>query len=72
MLSSCLPLPRMTINDIHYVKEGDVLIPAADTPFAKDAHFGFTSSNLKDWVVEKTHGAVKREDIYSISLHDIR
>ena len=63
---------RITFNDIHYVMEGDNLTPAGETPFAKDAHFGFTASNLKDWVVEKSHGSIARENISSVSLKDIR
>ena len=63
---------RLTFNDVHYVQEGDNLTPAGETPFAKDAHFGFTSSNLKDWVVEKTRGLVKKEDVVSVGLRDIR
>ncbi|KAH7143793.1 hypothetical protein EDB81DRAFT_796380 [Dactylonectria macrodidyma] len=63
---------RYTINDVHYVQEGDKLVPAAQTPFAKDATFGYTSSNLRDYVVEKTKGAVARERITSISLETIR
>ena len=52
--------------------EGDNLTPAGETPFAKDAHFGFKASNLKDWVVEKSHGSIARENISSVSLKDIR
>ncbi len=63
---------RFTIGDIHYVKDGDNLIPAAETPYAKDPSFGFTSSNLRDYVCEKMGGAVSREDICSVSLDDIR
>lgn len=63
---------RYTINDVHYVQEGDQLIPAAQTPFAKDATFGYKSSNLRDFVVEKTKGAIPKERITSISLDTIR
>ncbi|KAM0435904.1 hypothetical protein ACHAPT_002796 [Fusarium lateritium] len=63
---------RYTINDIHYVQEGDHLVPAAQTPFAKDATFGYKSSNLRDYVVEKTKGAIPKERITSISLDKIR
>lgn len=52
--------------------EGDNLTPAGETPFARDAHFGFSASNLKDWVVEKSHGSIARENISSVSLKDIR
>ncbi|CAM1501229.1 Fc.00g103910.m01.CDS01 [Cosmosporella sp. VM-42] len=48
---------RYTINDVHYVKEDDVLVPASRTPFAQDATFGYKNSNLRN---------------YSITLDDIR
>ncbi|CVK96670.1 related to dehydrogenase [Fusarium mangiferae] len=63
---------RYTINDIHYVHEGDQLIPAADTPFAKDATFGYKSSNLRDYVVEKSKGKIPHDNIDSIDLETIR
>ncbi|KAH7002147.1 hypothetical protein EDB80DRAFT_72760 [Ilyonectria destructans] len=63
---------RYTIGDVHYVQEGDKLLPAAQTPFAKDATFGYKSSNLRDYVVEKTKGAIPKERITSISLETIR
>ncbi len=63
---------RYTIDDIHYVSDGDDLIPAAETDFARDAAFGYRASHLRDWVVEKTQGRVPAEDIRAISLQDIR
>jgi len=57
---------RVTIDDVHYVRDADTLIPAAQTPFAKDAAFGYQSSNLRDYVVEKTEGRVDRNDVISI------
>ncbi|KAM5345244.1 hypothetical protein ACJ41O_011106 [Fusarium nematophilum] len=63
---------RYTINDVHYVQEGDQLVPAAQTPFAKDATFGYKSSNLRDYVVEKTKGGVPKDRITSIGLDTIR
>ncbi len=63
---------RYTLNDIHYVAEGDDLIPAADTPFAQDAAFGYQFSNLCEWVAEKTVGRVSVHDVASISIPDIR
>ena len=63
---------RYTINDIHYVQEKEQLIPAAKTPFALDAAFGFRSSNLKEWVEEKSRGKVAASDVTTISIDDIR
>ena len=63
---------RYTIDDVHYVAEGDKLVPAGHTPFAKDATFGYKSSNLKDWVVEKSKATITSDRVKSLSLHDIR
>ncbi|MGI9537702.1 MAG: four-carbon acid sugar kinase family protein [Desulfocapsaceae bacterium] len=63
---------RYTLNDIHYVKERDSLVPAALTPFAKDAAFGFINSNLKNYIEEKTGGKIKAEEVIAVSLQDIR
>lgn len=63
---------RHTINDVHYVAEGDQLVPAGETPFARDATFGYHSSNMREWVAEKTSGAVAANGVASISLKDIR
>lgn len=46
---------RVTIGGVHYLRGGDgVLTPVAATEFARDATFGFTSSDLGDYVAEKT------------------
>ena len=63
---------RYTMGDVHYVAEGDVLVPAAETPFARDAAFGYRSSNLRDYVEEKTAGRVKAAEVASITLDDLR
>lgn len=64
---------RLTINDIHYVSSPDgKLVPAAQTPFAKDATFGYTNSNLRDYVVEKSRGKITADRVHSVSLEDIR
>lgn len=74
----CLVIPffleggRLTIDDIHYVVEGDRWIPAAETPFAKDAVFGFGTSHLRHWVEEKTGGRHRAESVGSIDLPTIR
>lgn len=63
---------RYTIADMHYVAQGDALTPAADTEFARDAAFGYRASNLRDWVQEKTGGAIHAADVRAIALDDIR
>lgn len=63
---------RFTINDIHWVQEDDMLVPAGETPFANDASFGYASSNLRDWVAEKTSGRIAANEVASLTLAAIR
>jgi uncharacterized protein YgbK (DUF1537 family) len=63
---------RYTIGDVHYVAEGDALVPAAETPFARDASFGYSKSNLREWVEEKTGGRVRAADVASITIDALR
>ena len=62
---------RFTIDDVHYVKYGDELVPANETEFAKDKTFGYTAATMPGYVEEKTGGAFKAEDVTCISLEDI-
>lgn len=62
---------RYTIGDIHYVREGEQMVPAAETPFAQDKVFGYRSSNLSDWVVEKFEGRIDPVNIHSISIETL-
>jgi uncharacterized protein YgbK (DUF1537 family) len=48
------------------------LVPATQTPFAKDATFGYKNSNLRNYVVEKSKGSIAADRVHSISLEDIR
>jgi uncharacterized protein YgbK (DUF1537 family) len=63
---------RYTIQNVHYVAEGDWLIPAGQSPYAQDATFGYRASNLKEWVQEKTNGQIQADQVQSVSLDDIR
>jgi uncharacterized protein YgbK (DUF1537 family) len=63
---------RLTIGDVHWVADGGLLIPAGRTEYARDAVFGYTNSNLRRWVEEKTAGRVPADDVASLSLHTIR
>lgn len=63
---------RYTIQDIHYVQYEEKLIPAAQTEFAKDATFSYHSSDLKEYIEERTEGKYKARDVISISLEELR
>ena len=63
---------RYTFEDVHYVKDKSQFIPAGETPFAKDSTFGYSTSNLKDYIEEKYEGKVKRNRVLSFSLDTLR
>lgn len=63
---------RYTVDDVHYVADGDRLIPAGETDFARDATFGYRASNLREWVAEQTGGRVPADQVAAISLETIR
>ena len=63
---------RQTRGDIHWVRDGERWIPAAETEFARDPTFGYRASDLKSWVEEKSGGRIVADDVVSISLEDIR
>ncbi|KAH7679774.1 Fructose-bisphosphate aldolase protein [Dioscorea alata] len=63
---------RYTIDDIHYVADSDSLVPAGETEFSKDASFGYKSSNLREWVEEKTKGRIAASSVVSISIPLLR
>ncbi len=75
---ACLIIPffleggRFTIDDVHYVAHENFLTPAGETEFARDATFGYTSSNLCEWVQEKTFNKVSARDVPAISIDDLR
>jgi uncharacterized protein YgbK (DUF1537 family) len=77
-LSATLLIPyfeaggRLTLDGVHYVAEGDKLIPAAETPFAQDATFGYRNSDLRLWVEEKTGGRIPAGQVALVALATIR
>jgi len=62
---------RYTIDNVHYVKYGDELVPANETEFAKDKTFGYSAATMPEYVEEKTKGEFKAADVTCISLEDI-
>lgn len=63
---------RYTINDNHYLEENGNLIKTEDTEFAKDRAFPYKSSNLYEYIEEKTEGEFTKDRITSITLEEIR
>lgn len=63
---------RYTIGNIHYVAQGDDLVPAAETEFARDRVFGYSQSDLPAWIEEKTGGAVPSGSVASVDIATLR
>ena len=63
---------RITIDNIHYVNNGTALIPVAETVYARDAAFGFHTSDLRAWIEEKSAGRIAASAVQSLSIAEIR
>ncbi len=63
---------RVTEGDVHWARAGGEWVPVGETEFARDATFGYTASDLKEFVAEKSGAAIAAADVRSIGLDDIR
>jgi uncharacterized protein YgbK (DUF1537 family) len=63
---------RVTAGGIHWARIGPDLVPVGETEFARDPAFGYRSSVLRDFIAERSGGAVRPEQVARISLEDIR
>jgi uncharacterized protein YgbK (DUF1537 family) len=62
----------VTAGDIHWARTAAGLVPVGKTEFANDSAFGYSASDLRVFVAEKSGGTIRPEDVRSISLADIR
>lgn len=63
---------RFTINNIHYVRYDDELVPAGSTEFARDKTFGYRASDLREYIEEKTAGAYPANAVSYVALESLR
>ena len=63
---------RYTVNDVHWVRQDEMMIPAAQTEYARDPAFGYTHSYLPKWVEEKAKGMVKEDEVKRVSIWELR
>ncbi|MFY0628423.1 MAG: hypothetical protein JXR07_19155 [Reichenbachiella sp.] len=63
---------RFTIDNTHFVDDEGKLIPVSETPFAQDETFGFNSSNLYDYVLEKSASTKSNNEIFDLSIEELR
>lgn len=64
---------RITVGGVHWTRgpEG-TLVPVAETEFARDATFGYSSSALADYVAEKSGGRFGAEQVIGLDLSVVR
>lgn len=63
---------RMTFEGVHYMVQGEELVPVAETEFARDNVFGYQNSRLSDYIVEKGGGAITCDEVHHIVLDELR
>lgn len=63
---------RVTVDSVQWVMTPAGYVPVAATEFARDPAFGFRSSDLRDYIEEKTAGRWAAEAVASISIEDLR
>lgn len=63
---------RFTAGDVHYATVDGVPTPVSTTEFARDTSFGYTTSDLRHFLAERSGGRIAADDVRSIGLADIR
>jgi uncharacterized protein YgbK (DUF1537 family) len=63
---------RFTANDVQWATQNGTAVPVGSTEFARDPTFAYQSSNLREFIAEKSRGTILPDDVASISLQDIR
>jgi len=63
---------RLTIDGVHYMQDGDKLIPVAETEFARDNVFAYHTSVLRDYIVEKGANPDDYEIVNAQNYTDLR
>src|SRR3954471_11772566 len=72
LIPAFLEAGRFTAGDVHWARVGGEALPVGETEFARDATFGFASSNLREFVAEKSSGRIRPDQVHSLTLDDIR
>ncbi|AZZ47797.1 hypothetical protein C5C45_14625 [Rathayibacter rathayi] len=63
---------RITIGGVHLMRTPEGLVPVAETEFARDATFGYSCSDLAEWVAEKTRGRWAADQVVRLDLGVLR
>lgn len=64
---------RITVGSVHYAgSEAAGFVPVGETEFARDATFGYTHSDLRAWVEEKSGGTIPATSVVAVTLDELR
>jgi uncharacterized protein YgbK (DUF1537 family) len=63
---------RITVDGVHYAGADGTYLPVGESEFARDATFGYVSSDLRAWVQEKSAGRIAAEQVAVIDLTRLR
>ena len=63
---------RLTVASKHWARTGEGFVAIGESEFARDRTFGFRSSDLRDYVEEKTGGVWSAADVAQITIEDLR
>ena len=71
LLAAYFEAGRFTVGDMHWARVGADVQPVSETEFARDATFGYATSDLREFVAENAV-AIAPDEVASIRLDDIR
>jgi uncharacterized protein YgbK (DUF1537 family) len=63
---------RVTLNGTHFLATDSGLVPLADTEYARDADFGYASSDVLAWAEERSGGVFKATEGALVTLERLR
>lgn len=63
---------RVTADDVHWARVNGQFVPVAETEFAHDPTFRYTSSDLRQFLAEVSGGRTAADSVVSIGLAAIR
>lgn len=63
---------RLTLGGVHWAQAGEEMVPVAETSYAADATFGYSSSVLAGFVREKSGGEIGEEQIVPLPIEVVR
>jgi uncharacterized protein YgbK (DUF1537 family) len=63
---------RLTLGGVHWAAAGEEMVPVAETSYAADRTFGYSSSDLAGFVREKSGGEIDGEQIVPLPIDVVR